>query len=389
MPEGHVDRLRRLHVYGEEADSRGSISTAISRRAGGRNSSSWARARIRRRNPKCALSSTSSSRHPNITGGTAFHTWSGVLLRPFEHLPGRRDACRGPVGLPGDRQEGHRADRLSRRSPVYHEFRYHPKSVIGGTFDWLYEHLGIFSWVVEIWSPMREAGISRLQVHRLVSRPPGRRTTCKLIRWSDDELGGLAHVAWKPFDHPQLGKVEIGGWNRFHAFSNPPPPLLERELAALPEVAALAGADLAEARTRARRRRDRGGAGAWKVTLVVQNTGWLPAYVSKRALARKTVRGLIAEIALPRRRDAGARASARVDVRPARRQGVQAHRRVVLAGLQRHRRPREGRMGRRAATRATIVASSRGTSAQERARRRCSSSRSARDAACNRRWRIR
>ena len=42
---------------------------------------------------------------------------------------------------------------------VYHEFRYHPKSVIGGTFDWIYEHLGIFSWVVEIWSPMREAGI--------------------------------------------------------------------------------------------------------------------------------------------------------------------------------------------------------------------------------------
>ncbi len=41
---------------------------------------------------------------------------------------------------------------------VYHEFRYHPKPVIGGTFDWIYEHLGMYSWVVEIWSPMREAG---------------------------------------------------------------------------------------------------------------------------------------------------------------------------------------------------------------------------------------
>ena len=44
---------------------------------------------------------------------------------------------------------------------VYHEFRYHPKSVIGGTFDWIYEHLGMFTWVVEIWSPMREAGIEK------------------------------------------------------------------------------------------------------------------------------------------------------------------------------------------------------------------------------------
>ena len=33
--------------------------------------------------------------------------------------------------------------------------------------------------------------------------------------------------------------------------------------------------------------------------LVVQNTGWLPTYVSKRALDRKVVRGVIAEIALP------------------------------------------------------------------------------------------
>ena len=33
--------------------------------------------------------------------------------------------------------------------------------------------------------------------------------------------------------------------------------------------------------------------------LVVQNTGWLPSYVSKRALERKIVRGVVAEIALP------------------------------------------------------------------------------------------
>ena len=39
--------------------------------------------------------------------------------------------------------------------------------------------------------------------------------------------------------------------------------------------------------------------GAWKVTVVVQNEGWLPSYVSKRALARKVVRGAMAEIALP------------------------------------------------------------------------------------------
>jgi hypothetical protein len=41
------------------------------------------------------------------------------------------------------------------------------------------------------------------------------------------------------------------------------------------------------------------GDGLWRIRLVVQNTGWLPSYVSKRALERKVARALIAEIALP------------------------------------------------------------------------------------------
>ena len=41
------------------------------------------------------------------------------------------------------------------------------------------------------------------------------------------------------------------------------------------------------------------GGDTWVITLVVQNTGWLPSYVSKRALDRKVVRGVIAEISLP------------------------------------------------------------------------------------------
>jgi hypothetical protein len=41
------------------------------------------------------------------------------------------------------------------------------------------------------------------------------------------------------------------------------------------------------------------GPDTWRVRLAVGNSGWLPAYVSKRALARKVVRGVIFEIHLP------------------------------------------------------------------------------------------
>jgi len=235
-------------------------------------------------------------RHSNITGGVAFHTWAGVLLRPFDHLP---DSEMNAEDLWHYRRIGDKGTELTGYPAisVYEEFRYHPKEVIGGVFDWVYEHLGMYSWVVELWSPMREAGITNYKYIDWFRDHPVS-DDLKLYRWNVDKLGGLAHLSWKPFDHPQLGHIEIGGWNRFHAFGNPPLTLLEREVERFPkwllwqaltspkmEILA-AGAEAL-------------GSGHWRVRLVVQNTGWLPSYVSKRALERKVVRGVIAEIALP------------------------------------------------------------------------------------------
>jgi murein tripeptide amidase MpaA len=234
--------------------------------------------------------------HTNITGATTFHTWSGVLLRPFEH---QSDDEMHAEDLWFYKKAGEKGAELTGYPAisVYHEFRYHPKSVIAGTFDWLYEHLGMYTWVVEIWSPMREAGIEKyLYIDWFRDHPIA--DDLKLYAWNRDKLGGMAHIGWKPFDHPQLGRIEIGGWNRFHAFSNPPPAFLERELARFPKWMlwqALTSPKLELVAAEA----DALGDDNWRVRLVVQNTGWLPSYVSKRALERKVVREVIAEIAVP------------------------------------------------------------------------------------------
>jgi len=234
--------------------------------------------------------------HPNICGGVSFHTWSGVLLRPFDHL---RDEEMHPedlwhfgkVGAKGTELTGYPA------ISVYEEFRYHPKQVIGGSFDWIYEHLGMFSWVVEIWSPMREAGITDYKYIDWFRDHPIA-DDLKLYRWSQEKLGGVAHIPWKPFDHPQLGRLEIGGWNRFHAFGNPPPAFLEREVARFPAWIVWQALVSPKMELVAAQAEPLGG-DHWRVRLVVQNTGWLPSYVSKRALERKVVRPAVAEIALP------------------------------------------------------------------------------------------
>jgi hypothetical protein len=41
------------------------------------------------------------------------------------------------------------------------------------------------------------------------------------------------------------------------------------------------------------------GGNTYHVRLVIHNTGWLPTYVTKRALEKKLVRGVVCEIELP------------------------------------------------------------------------------------------
>ncbi len=234
--------------------------------------------------------------HTNITGGVTFHTWSGVLLRPF---PGRADDEMPAEDLWVYKVQGDKGTELTGYPAIstYHEFRYHPKEVTSGGFDWIYEHLGLYKWTVEIWCPMREAGITDYKYIDWFRDHPVA-DDLKLLAWSDTALLGKGHVDWYPFAHPQLGAVEIGGWDKTYAFRNPPPHLLEREIARFPDWLlwnALTSPKLELVFARC----EKLGPDTWRVEVGVQNTGHLPSYVSKRALQRKQSRGLIGELTLP------------------------------------------------------------------------------------------
>ncbi len=235
--------------------------------------------------------------HLNITGGVAFHTYSGVLLRPYDD----RDDKEFPVedlwtyqkiGAKGTEITGYP------NVSVYHDFRYHPKEVITGGFDtWLYEQMGAFAWTVEIWSPQRQAGITDYKFIEWWREHP-LEDDLKLLKWSDEVLDGKGYVEWYPFEHPQLGPVELGGWDSIYAFRNPPPQFVEKEIALFPDwiiwqCLITPRLELYEAGAKPL------GDGTYRVRLVVHNTGWLPTYGTKKAVEKKVVRGVIAEIALP------------------------------------------------------------------------------------------
>ena len=53
----------------------------------------------------------------------------------------------------------------------------------------------------------------------------------KILKWNDEALDGKGTVDWYPFEHPDLGPVELGGWDTFVTWRNPPYHLLEKEVA--------------------------------------------------------------------------------------------------------------------------------------------------------------
>ena len=90
---------------------------------------------------------------------------------------------------------------------IYHDFKYHPKEIITGTQDWLYEHLGALFWTVELWAPNREAGINELQVDRLVPRAPaGRRPEAAEVERRALRRPGARRLAPVPASAARAGR---------------------------------------------------------------------------------------------------------------------------------------------------------------------------------------
>lgn len=240
------------------------------------------------------------SERPNICGAVTFHTFSGVHLRPPSRM--------ADDDIPAEdlwvyKEFGSKAEELTGYPAIsnYHEFRYHPKEVITGVFDdWAYEHRGIIAWTTELWSPQRQAGITDYKYIDWFRDHPFE-DDVKMLKWSDEKLGGKGHIDWQPFEHPQLGAVDIGGWDPIYAFRNPPPEYLEAEVA--PHADWVIWQALASPKLEWRESHVEDLGGSYRIRVAFMNTGYLPSYVTQTGKKRKVSRGVVAEITKAERTD--------------------------------------------------------------------------------------
>ena len=106
--------------------------------------------------------------------------------------------------------------------------------------------MGVYGWTVEIWSPQRQAGIEEYKFIDWYREHP-LEDDLKLLKWSDEVLDGKGYVDWYPFEHPQLGPVELGGWDQHLCLPQSAAAIPGKGNCALPRLASVECVDHAAA----------------------------------------------------------------------------------------------------------------------------------------------
>lgn len=233
---------------------------------------------------------------PNICGFNAFHTSGGVILRPSSTKP---DSALPPGDVWAWKQLAAIGTELTGypSHSVFEDFTWDStETMSGASDDWAYEHLGVYGWTTEFWDIV-QAATGEKQSTLFWYTGPTDAQALAVLHWLDqfDDEQSAGFVDWYPFEHPDLGAIELGGWNTLTSWTNPPPHLLLDEVDkhadfAVAQALAAPCIKIRSVRVEAL------GSSKWRVTVGVSNTGWLPTTVTEHARKHHLVESIIADI---------------------------------------------------------------------------------------------
>ena len=228
---------------------------------------------------------------PNLVGAQSYHTTTGVILRPSTQttdtkMNAKDLAAFRAIGAVGEQMTGYPCvsifDGFSKGTPIK-----------GGFIDWCYEHLGLMVFSTELWDALARSGSERVTLKASMEE-----AGVGLLRWNDRELAGEGFVDWLPFEHPQLGPVELGGWKTMFTLKNPPPQMLHQEVHKNMRFT-LAHADASPRLAVTDTQITSLGEDVWQISAVVRNTGYLPTSGTEQARQMGQAKPVTVELLLP------------------------------------------------------------------------------------------
>jgi hypothetical protein len=214
--------------------------------------------------------------HPHLFAWLNLHTFGGVFIRPLGDKP---DNKMDPSDLALFRQIGQWAEELTGYPMVsgYEEFTYEPDTPIYGDLsEFAYHQRGCVSYVVELWDLFHQIGIERKKkfVEHYTHLP--RDDLITLGKWDAPHNQGRAIRPWVEVDHPQLGRVEVGGIDPRFGMWNPPfervAEVCQQHSAAFLRVAALSPA------LRVQTAGQSTSGDVTRIDVSIENVGYMPTY---------------------------------------------------------------------------------------------------------------
>ena len=166
--------------------------------------------------PESRATQTWFAAHPNIAGLQTFHNSAGMILRP----PG--SAWEGDFQASDIRVYDEIGENGERILPW---FNYHITwqglyTIHGGSTDWANDGHGMIAFLNELWNDGQSFQSPLLTAQMEDTRTPISRGLSRFF-FDDFLVFGENFVEWAPFDHPEYGDVEMGGWNKFGSRVNP------------------------------------------------------------------------------------------------------------------------------------------------------------------------
>lgn len=245
--------------------------------------------------------------HPEIFAWCNLHCFGGVIIRP----PGDKPDSKMPVEeLALYRQLEEWSETHSGYPTVsgFEEFTYEPeKPLHGDIVAWAHEMRGAFAWTVELWDLFRELWL-----------PRPKRFVDFYDRWTPDDLErfvtwdrennhGRVFRGWKPFTHPQLGALEVGGVDPRIGLWNPPLERLDatcraqaaiflRVAALSPRIALTTNVTKSRANVAGSDAANDAGVSLSLLAVSAENQGYLPTYVLESARTKPFNEPLWAEV---------------------------------------------------------------------------------------------